>query len=53
MCCAGLTWKPLITIDHLFTARVFAKFILVMTVEGVQSTKLGVGVNSDWDRWTG
>lgn len=39
------------TMDHLFTNCVFAKFILVTVVEGVQVGDLGADVHSVWDRW--
>lgn len=41
-----LCWAEEETVNHLFTICIFAKFILAITVKGVQSRDLGVDVNS-------
>nr|CAD1817778.1 unnamed protein product [Ananas comosus var. bracteatus] len=41
------------TIDHLFTQCVFFRFLMVKSLEDVQSGDLGVDVHQLWDIWKG
>lgn len=38
------------TLDHLFTQYIISKFLIVMTLEGVQLRDLGDDVRCLWDR---
>lgn len=41
------------SVDHLFTQRVFVKFLMIMGIEDVRARELGDEVHVVWARWQG